>query len=245
LGTKQHIPRVYINQPILIGDSVQLPQEKAHHLTRVLRASEGASITLFNGHGGEYEGVLAPAKKGEAMVYVKTHVDVDRESPLKVDLLMGLCKRDAMSAALRRATELGVTSITPLITDFSDVSPRQLPSLRAKWLATIESAAEQSGRTRLPELLEAQPFAEILSAIRDSNAQAFIAHPLGERLAATRSQHENYVLAIGPEGGFSDAEVDKACDAGFKTLALGPRILRAETAPAAALAILQHHAGDL
>jgi 16S rRNA (uracil1498-N3)-methyltransferase len=179
------------------------------------------------------------------MVYVKTHIEVDRESPLKVDLLMGLCKRDAMSAALRRATELGVTSISPLVTDFSDVSPKQLPSLRAKWLATIESAAEQSGRTRLPELLEAQPFAEILSAIRDSNAQAFIAHPLGERLAATRSQDENYVLAIGPEGGFSDAEVDKACDAGFKTLALGPRILRAETAPAAALAILQHHAGDL
>lgn len=245
MGTKQHIPRVYINQPISIGDSVQLPHEKAHHLTRVLRASEGASITLFNGHGGEYEGVLAPAKKGEAVVYVQSYVDVDRESPLKVDLLMGLCKRDAMSAALRRATELGVTSITPLITDFSDVSPKQLPSLRAKWLATIESATEQSGRTQLPKLLEPQPFVGILGSIRTSNAQAFIAHPLGERLAATRSKDENYVLAIGPEGGFSDTEVDKACDAGFKTLSLGPRILRAETAPAAALAILQHHAGDL
>jgi 16S rRNA (uracil1498-N3)-methyltransferase len=179
------------------------------------------------------------------MVYVKTHVDVDRESPLKVDLLMGLCKRDAMSAALRRATELGVTSITPLITDFSDVSPKQLPSLRTKWLATIESSAEQSGRTQLPELHEAQSFAGILGPIRDLNAQAFIAHPQGERLTETRSTNENVVLAIGPEGGFSDEEVDKACDAGFKTLSLGPRILRAETAPAAALAILQHRAGDL
>ena len=248
MATKRHIPRIYINEPISVGGLVQLPPDKAHHVIRVLRASEGAAVTLFNGRGGEYLGTLAKVNKGVATIEVQTHVEVDRESPLSIHLLMGVCKRDAMSAALKRATELGVAAITPLITEFSDVSAKQLPALRPKWLNTIENAAEQSGRTQLPTLHEAQPFAGLLEKNRDSESQAFIAHPSAEHpssLAILTTSFKQCLIAIGPEGGFSDRELDQARTAGFAPLSLGPRILRAETAPAAALAILQYLAGDL
>jgi 16S rRNA (uracil1498-N3)-methyltransferase len=227
-----------------------LPAGHAAHLVRVLRLRPGATLTLFNGHGGEYAAELLAAGPGRALVRVGAYREVERESPLRVTLLQGIARGERMDLIVQKATELGVTAILPLSCEYSVVRPagEARARRRERWQAVAISACEQCGRNRPPrvhDILELEAACATLGA-SDAALRLMLVPEAGEALARLTSRElRSAALLIGPEGGLSEREQSLARRAGFRACTLGPRILRTETAPLAALAALQALAGDL
>ena len=147
-------PRFFVPAPIAraaIGATVELPEAAAHHATRVLRLATGDALTLFDGSGGEYAATLVHVDKRGAAVRVESFRPIDRESPLAVTLAQGIAANDAMDYAIRKATELGVTSIQPLATARSAPLPAGARGERriAHWRGVAIAACEQCGRNRV------------------------------------------------------------------------------------------------
>jgi 16S rRNA (uracil1498-N3)-methyltransferase len=241
-------PRFYSPVPIGAGSAqtaIELDERAAHHATRVLRLAVGDAITLFDGTGGEFEARLERIDRRGASVRVLRFVQVERESPLAVTLALAVAANDAMDSALRKATELGVTSIQPLVTARSSPLPAGERADRrlAHWRQVAIAACEQCGRNRIPDVAPPQPFADWL---REWTESGVILVPAVRRsLAAIAQPGSKFALLVGPEGGFDPREIAAAQANGFASLALGPRVLRTETAAAAGLAIVQAHWGDL
>jgi 16S rRNA (uracil1498-N3)-methyltransferase len=244
--------RIHVDLPLAEGAELLLPAEPSAHLLRVLRLKPGAVLTLFNGRGGEYAAELLAAGKGLARVRLGVHAPSERESPLAVTLLQGIARSERMDLILQKATELGVAAIVPLECEFSVVrlEAGQRAKRRERWQAVAISACEQCGRNRVPRVapitaLEAACAPKVgetsvlkLMLVPDSAGSLAEAC---ERLLPGRPVE----LLVGPEGGLSGREQLLAQRAGFVATRLGPRVLRAETAPLAALAALQALAGDL
>lgn len=240
------IPRIYIDFPLNVGRQVELPSNRAHYVANVLRLSLGRPLILFNGRGGEYSGTLVSASKKSAIVEVNAFDPVERESPLNLELAIGLSRGDKMDWIVQKATELGVTRISPLHTERSEVKLKRdrMEKKMDHWRQVIISACEQSQRNRLPTLEAPRDFGSLLSEC--SAERRLILHPNCESLPLARKDRPNSVtVAIGPEGGFSEDEVETALIHGFTGWQLGSRILRTETAPVATIAILQSQWGDL
>lgn len=239
------LPRLYTDQPLTTGKSGTLSGGSAHYLRNVLRIEPGREVILFNGTGGEYRCTISLAGKKAVEFTVDDFIDADRESPLHTELAIGLSRGDRMDFVLQKATELGVTVISPLFTERSEVKLKggRLDKKMAHWQQVIVSACEQCQRTRLPVLHPPQPLSDFLA--RTDDAAKLILHPgeTGFSLAG-ENKPERVNLLVGPEGGFSDDEVSLASGRGFRPWSLGPRILRTETAPLTALAVLQSRWGD-
>jgi len=240
-------PRFFVPAPIAqaaIGATVELPEAAAHHATRVLRLATGDALTLFDGSGGEYAATLVHVDKRGAAVRVEAFRPIDRESPLAVTLAQGIAANDAMDYAIRKATELGVTSIQPLVTARSaPLPPGERADRRlAHWRGVAIAACEQSGRNRVPEVWPAQVVTPWLDAWTGSG---IVFAPDADRsLAALAQPPAPLALLIGPEGGFDKRELRAARARDFHPVRFGPRVLRTETAAAAALAVLQSMWGD-
>ena len=246
MGTEQHIPRIFIDQPLSVGQTLDLPTDKIHHLIGVLRLQNEAAVTLFNGTEEEFGARLKVIDKRRVLARIVSAESPCRESPLSITLWLGVCKRDAMTAALRRSTELGVSAIQPVLTDFSAVGSKHVSNLAEKWRQVIEGAAEQSGRTRLPALHAVSDIQTLLTgAVSDPVETRYVAHPGGGAFSPPGEACQRCLIAIGPEGGFSGDEIQGMTEVGFAVISLGPRILRAETAPAVALSLLQYARGDI
>ena len=246
MGTEQHIPRVFIDQPLSVGQTLDLPTDKTHHLIGVLRLRDDDAVTLFNGTEEEFGARLKVMDKRRVLATIVSAESPCRESSLSITLWLGVCKRDAMAAALRRSTELGVSAIQPVLSDFSAVGSKQVSKLAEKWQQVIEGAAEQSGRTRLPVLHAVSDLQTLLAqAMSDPAETRYVAHPGGGAFSPPGENCQRCLIAIGPEGGFSTNEIQSMTGTGFTAVSLGPRILRAETAPAVALSLLQYMSGDL
>ena len=230
--------------PLETGAVVTLPDRVANHV-RVLRLREGGDLMLFNGSGDEYPGVLRSVGKKAVVVEVGAGQAGMAEAPIALHLGLALIKRDPMDSALQKATELGVTSVTPLLTDYVSVRHGSADSRSAHWQNVMTSAAEQCGRSHIPDLHPTEPFAAF--AARSAGPELrLLPHPGGKasmRDFANR-QPESVTFAVGPEGGFSDAEVAYAAAAAWHVIGLGPRILRADTAPLTLLALTQLLWGD-
>ncbi len=237
-------PRLYVPESLSSGEELALPVEAANHL-KVLRLRPGAPLTLFNGEGGEYEAELLALERREVRVRVGEHRAHEVESPLEITLLQGISKGERMDFTIQKAVELGVTRILPVFTERSVVQLRddRLEKRHRHWIGVIESACEQCGRNRLPELLEARPLADAWPAVGEG--LHLVLAPEASTGLRDLSLSRRISLLIGPEGGLSAVEVDQALSQGFTGLRLGPRILRTETAGLAALAALQVAAGDL
>ena len=223
---------------------VELPEQASRHALRVLRMREGDAVFLFNGNGEQYEGELLPDARGRATVRVLRAGAGEPPPPLEIHLALGVSRGQRMDMALQKATELGVTSITPLFTRRGIVRLDEGKSLRrrAHWRQVIVSACEQSGRCRLPALHEPAEFADWLA---EPHPGGVLLDPGAERsLANLDSPPGVLTLAVGPEGGLSAEERRGALAAGFSAVRLGPRILRTETAPLAAIAAAQVLWGD-
>jgi 16S rRNA (uracil1498-N3)-methyltransferase len=240
-------PRFFCTTPLspaLAGTVIDLPDAVAHHAVRVLRLGGGDPLTLFDGTGGEYAATLAGIDRRGTTARVDAFLPVERESPLAVTLAQAIAANDAMDAALRRATELGVASIQPLVTARSAPLPSGERGLRrvAHWRGVVIAACEQCGRNRVPDVAAPEPLADWLRAW---NGGGILFMPEAPRaVAALARPAMPLALLIGPEGGFDAREIAAARAKDFHAASLGPRILRAETAAAAGASVVQSLWGD-
>ena len=242
------IPRLHVDLPLAAGRRITLPETAAHHVARVLRLAAGDALTVFDGRGGEYRATLVRVSRAAVEVDVGARDPVDRESRLAVELGQGICKGDRMDLVVQKATELGVRAVRPIVCERTVV---KLDAARAErrlahWRAIAVHAAQQCGRTRVPEVAGIEDLGAWLA--RGGSGPAFVLSPrAGASLSglASPAPGELVRLLVGPEGGLSPREVERAGDAGFEGLRLGPRVLRTETAALVALAALQARWGDL
>jgi 16S rRNA (uracil1498-N3)-methyltransferase len=241
-----HTPRIYVDGDLAPNTTVTIEGGKHHHLRNVLRLKAADAVILFNGQGGEYGAEVQAITKQATQITTLTYDPINRESPLHICLLQGILKRDAMINALQRATELGVSKIIPVQTQHLSEKRVQLAGRWEAWQAVIEQSSEQCGRTQLPELAPLTRYTEAVSMAQNADFDLQILAHLGapESRTPPATTPKRIAVAIGPEGGFSDAEVTLAEANGFRAYTLGARILRAETAPAALLAHLQTRFGE-
>ena len=239
------VPRIYTAQTLREASVIELAQPAAHHISRVLRMKPGHNVVLFNGDGGEYHGSLVQVGKQSVTVRVDTFSAHDPQSPLTTELGICLLKSDKMDWLVQKATELGVTGISPLLSEFTDstLPAEHYPKKLEHWRRISVNACQQCGRTRLPAIHCPRPLTEWLAQSR-AEYQCLL-HPTATQPLAIAAKPGSIALLVGPEGGLSEAEVALAVADNFIPATLGPRILRAETATLSALAILQYHHGDL
>ena len=240
-------PRIYTPAPLRTGTTLSLPESAATHVMRVLRLVAGDPITLFDGSGTDYDGVLRLVARSNVTVDVLDGRPVERESPLRVILLQGVSRGPRMDTVMQKATELGVTTLQPVQAERSVVrldADRSATRLD-HWQRIVISACEQCGRSVVPQVLAPRPLDAALAALEPGTIGLTL-DPRGEAsLDALLGAATRVALAVGPEGGFTAEEIGTLTRAGFRGFRLGPRILRTETAPLAALAILQYARGDL
>jgi len=239
------IPRIYTQSPLLANTELTLDAAPSHHILKVLRMNEGRPLVLFNGDGHQYAASIISATKKLATVKIDSAEYKPNASPLTTTLAIGLSKGDRFEWVLQKATELGVSTIHPLFTKRSEVklSGERLAKKMASWQQVLISACEQCGRNTLPQLkppIPLQPF------IHDASSDVkFVLHHRSEKALDTIDKPSSATLLIGPEGGLSEEEITQSQAQGFLPLCLGHRVLRTETAPLAALSIMQHLWGDL
>lgn len=237
-------PRLYCSAPLAPGAALALEERAARHVA-ALRLRAGDAVTLFAGDGAEWDAVLADVGRRGVTVAVRARRVVDRESPLPVRLVQGVCANDRMDLLLQKATELGVAAVHPVVTERSIVrlSGERLERREAHWQNVVIAACEQCGRNVVPAVAPARPFTEFLAAPPAAALKLLLAPDGTHRLRDLAPQGPVLVL-IGPEGGLAPEERALALHTGFVAVAFGPRILRTETAPLAALAALQALFGD-
>ncbi len=237
------IPRIYIDVPLTVGGEVNLGA--AHrHVGQVLRLKVGARLVLFNGLDGEYTATLRHIVRRTSTAIVDAFARVDREPSLEIELWQGMARGARMDYVLQKAVELGVRRIRPLSTDFTAVGRSDWRHRLKHWQGVIISACEQSGRTRMPELCHPQSLGECPMISADT--LSLVLDPSAERgIRSFKQTPQRLIILVGPEGGLSAQELQRAQDKGCKRVRMGPRTLRTETASVAALAAAQALWGDL
>lgn len=234
------VPRLHVPLPLAEGQTLSLPESAARHV-QVLRLQPGMPLVLFNGEGGEHDAVVATMGRRDVEVQVGPSRAVERELPFSVTLALGMPANDRMDALVEKATELGVSAIQPLVCERSvlrlvgDRAERR----REHWQGIAVAAAEQSGRTRVPQVAPVLGLAQWLdSAAARAGRRWVLSLAEGARSPATMELAAPLCVLSGPEGGLAPAEEQAALDAGFAPVSLGPRVLRADTAPLALLAFV-------
>jgi len=239
------LPRIFTAGGLTEGAELTLEPGPSQHLARVLRMGQGDELRLFDGSGAEHRARIVAVDKRQVVVTVLASEPGLPESPLRIHLGVGISRGERMDWVVQKATELGVAAISPLYTERTEVRLRGAREQRKRqhWEQVIVSACEQCGRSFVPMVHEPTALCQWLQEA--AGERRFVLHhratvaPRGTQAPASIS------LLVGPEGGLSEAEIGAAEAAGFESLALGPRVLRTETAPLAALAILQARWGDM
>jgi 16S rRNA (uracil1498-N3)-methyltransferase len=224
-----------------------LDGKKAHHIINVLRCKIGQNLILFDGLNTEYGVVIEKIEKKHLWLAITKETIVQRESPLYIHLIQGISKGERMDLVVQKATELGVSRITPIYTQHGAVSlsTDRMQKKEEHWKNIMISACEQCGRNTIPICDPIQSFTEALEPCDNEQSARWILNPYkGEAKAVSPLSLKSAQLLIGPEGGFSSFEVSQAHEAGFISLQLGPRVLRTETAAIAAITTLQATYGD-
>lgn len=242
------IPRLYIDQPLIPGGEVPLGPEASQHLVQVLRLRPGSTLHLFNDTGYDYPALLVNGDKRRCRVAIQPPGLEEPLPRLQLSLAIGISKGERMDWVIQKAVELGVSRIIPLLSRYSVVrlDAERLEKRMAHWHKVMISACEQSGRRRLPTLEQAMGLEEWLAEGYTHRLGLVLAPDAADPLPmlAPPAPDQEVVLLIGPEGGLADEEIALAARRGFKPVRLGPRILRTETAPLAAIATLQALWGD-
>ena len=239
------IPRFYCPELNAVDEVIKLPIDAHRHAVQVLRLKAGAPVRLFDGTGLEYEANLYEVSKRESTVKLSTAISNNNESTLSLTLIQGISRGERMDYTLQKAVELGVNRIVPVITQRCNVqlSGQRADKKLAHWQGVIISACEQSGRRKMPVLDRIISFDDMISEF--NSGSRLILEPTAEMGFKHLQPQTETSLLIGPEGGFSETEVQQAMNNGFQAIQFGPRILRTETAAVSALAVLQTLWGDL
>jgi len=238
------IHRVYTNQRLAAGQAVVLDEDSSHYLARVLRVVAGQPLVLFNGDGHDYASVVENASKKGIVAGVNTRLPGAAESPLRSTLVQSVARGERMDFALQKATELGVTVIQPVESARTEVrlKPEKVEARMGHWQKVLNSACEQCGRARLPELRPPMELVDWASSAADG--LRLVLAPAQDQPLSQLALPSAVEVLVGPEGGFDEQEMELLLRSDVKAVSLGPRILRTETAGPAALAILQSLAGD-
>lgn len=235
------MPRFHCPTPLVSGELIELPAGAARHV-QVLRLQPGHSITLFDGQGGEYEACITRMGRSEVQVQVGTHHARECETTRPVHLAIGMPANERMDWWVEKATELGAASLQPLLAERSvlRLQGERAEKKRSHWQGIAVAACEQCGRNRVPPMGEILSVAAWLRQPRTGLDLVLCLRPDAQPLAQAVAGHgtKPVTLLSGPEGGLSPAEEAAAIAQGFVPVTLGPRTLRAETAPLAALAAL-------
>ena len=236
------MPRFYCPTPLATGLALSLPAGAARHV-QVLRLQPGDVITLFNGEGGEFDATVTRMGRSDVDVEVGAHHAVEREAARAVHLLAGITANERMDWLVEKATELGVASITPLMAERSvlKLKGERAEKKLAHWQGVAVAAAEQCGRNRVPTVHPAVTLTEWVKKAPPGERWVLSLSEGTQSLAQMQGPAAGLPMApvtvlSGPEGGLSPTEEAAALAAGFAPVTLGPRVLRAETAPLAVLA---------
>jgi 16S rRNA (uracil1498-N3)-methyltransferase len=234
--------------PLVAGAELDLPEGAVRHV-QVLRLQPGAALTLFDGSGAEWSAEVVQMARGRVVVRVGACREVDRELPVAVTLALGVPANERMDTLVEKATELGVAAIQPLICERSvlRLAGERAHKRREHWQAIAIAACEQSGRNHVPRIESIATLASWLAALPAPQTASRTVRwmlSLDNEAVPLRARHRegdaptpDAVIALsGPEGGLSDAEEAAARRHGFVAVSLGPRVLRADTAPLALLA---------
>ena len=238
------VPRFYVDAPLRAGSVRMLPEDAAHHAIHVLRLREGEPVTLFNGRGGEFSARIASMKRLEISIDILEHRAIERESPLRVMLVQAIAAGDKMDGTVRKAVELGVAEVQPVLAARSVARPKgeRAENRRAHWQKVVIAACEQCGRNRIPQV---HPVMGAMDYRAPQDAAKLLLSPNSRlRFAQAVKTGETFALAAGPEAGFTADEEAAFASAGFVPVSLGPRVLRTETAAVAAIAALNALRGD-
>jgi 16S rRNA (uracil1498-N3)-methyltransferase len=238
------------------GQRICLPDDVFHHAVRVLRLKSGDECTLFDDDSNAWYVTLTDIDKRQAFARVENRLPPTPPLPFPITLALAVTAADRMDWALQKGTELGVSAFLPFYSEHSNARLNDARQERrtGHWQAVIIGACEQCGQNRLPRLSPPEDFVPILkTAVDDTEALRFfldasaqLTLPAALQSARTLSPPpKQTLLMIGPEGGFTPGETRAAATAGWQAVRLGPRILRAETAAAAAMTLVQAVFGDL
>lgn len=240
----KNTPRLHQPEGLAPGAVVTLSDSAWRHV-QALRLQRGDALTLFGGDGDEYLAELVDLTKRGAAAKVRERRGVDRESPLEVTLVQGVCTADRMDLLIQKATELGVRRIQPVVTSRTVIrlSSERQERREQHWQAVAIAACEQCGRNRIPAVAPAMKLDEFVAALPSAEAKLLLS-PGGEQRLAELPRAGSVLVAIGPEGGLAPDERDLLVSRGFVGVRFGPRILRTETAPLAVIAALQALWGD-
>jgi 16S rRNA (uracil1498-N3)-methyltransferase len=230
--------RLFVTSPLALGAAAELGQEQAHYLKNVMRLSEGDAVALFNGGDGEFRARIDSFGKRAAHLLVEEQLRAQGSEP-DIWLVFAPIKRARIDYLIEKATELGASALVPVITRHTNVERLNLERLRAH---AIE-AAEQSERLTVPRLREPRALDDVLAAW-DASRRIMLCDESGTAppasVALANQTAERWAVLIGPEGGFAETELDALRKLPFVSpVSLGPRILRADTAALAGLAVLQ------
>ncbi|MDG0968420.1 MAG: 16S rRNA (uracil(1498)-N(3))-methyltransferase [Porticoccaceae bacterium] len=239
-------PRVYSKQSIKIGQQLSLDKSACNYLASALRMTEGQQIHLFNGEGGEYKAEILKLNKNKGSVLVTQFILADRESPLQIHLAIGISRGERMDWLVQKATELGVQQVTPLFTGRTEVklSEARVEKKRGHWQKIAISACEQCQRNTIPIIHKPLNFDQWLRA-PEKGHKVVLHHRTEKTIAQLQNSPSQLMLLVGPEGGLSDTEINAALASGYIAAKIGPRVLRTETAPLAAISIAQSLWGDM
>ena len=236
------ISRIYLAQNLVSGDTITLQGETAHYLSKVLRLKPGDSFNPFNETDGEFSAAITSLARNQLTVMINSPVVNTANPQIIVNLGLGLSRGERMDYGIQKATELGVSSITPLITARGEVKlsqDRQINRLQ-HWQKVAISASEQCGRTSVPTITTPNT---LTSWVQENNSGIVLDHR-GMGTFAEQTFKDQINLVVGAEGGLSDHELEIAQQNQYAVIKLGPRILRTETAPIVALSVLQYLFGD-
>ena len=225
--------------------SVKLGADEAHHLRDVLRLRVGDEVSVFDGVGHEYVCRIRSIERSAAELEILREIQArSPESPVRITLAAALLKADKFELVVQKAVELGVAEIIPLITDRAEANTKASEMRMLRLQRIILDASKQCGRATLMKISEPLKFRDLLANMADPSEVALFAERDGTRLDHVSGQVIKTIV-VGPEGGWSDAEMAAAQRSGCRVITLGGRILRAETAAIAITAIVQNLFGDI
>jgi len=244
--------RYFFIEPSQLEDSrLSITGSDARHIKTVLRMKPGDKIGLFDGKGFEYEAKIVDVSPGRVQVSLIRRFLSTAESPLKIIVAQAFLKEKKMDGLVRQLSELGIVKWIPFIAERSVPRPykKQLSARAKRWEKIAKEALKQCRRGRIMKIGETVSFEEMLNLGQSYDLKVTFwedeLQPVHAKLAGSDGQINNIFALIGPEGGFTQKEINKARDCGFATVGLGPRILRAETATIAACVLLQYLFGDM
>ena len=230
---KMNLTRSFVDQEFFLNKKLILEKPSSHHLIKVLRKKEGDQIVLFDGKGNSCLGVISKIRRSDVQLDIIDIFEKSLRSGIEINLGQSLIKNDPFNLTIQKATELGVTSFHPLITERSELKIKMTKNRSLRWNLIARGACEQCGENWLP-VIEDPVKLDRWAANIESKIK-IVLYPNADNKISDFKYKDSVSIAIGPEGDFSDYEVDSLTEKGFIPVSIGKRILRAETAAISAI----------